>query len=48
MYKSEEIPEENNEIIKVLVGKNFEETVKNDKYVFVDMYAPSCDECMTL
>eukprot|EP00245_Coleochaete_scutata_P014976 TRINITY_DN64_c0_g1_i1.p1 TRINITY_DN64_c0_g1~~TRINITY_DN64_c0_g1_i1.p1 ORF type:complete len:497 (+),score=150.26 TRINITY_DN64_c0_g1_i1:242-1732(+) len=47
--KSEEIPEENNEPVKVVVGKNFDDIVfKSGKNVFIEFYAPWCGHCKSL
>lgn len=43
---SEEIPESNNEPIKVVVGKTFEQIVlQKDKHVLLEVYAPWCGHC---
>lgn len=48
-FKSETIPETNSEAVKVVVGDTFEEMVlKNDKFVFLEAYAPWCGHCKKL
>lgn len=45
-YKSEPIPAENNEPVKVIVGDNYIEQVQRaDKYVLVEFYGDDCPHC---
>lgn len=48
-YKSEAIPETNNDPVKVIVGNNFKELViDSDKHVLIEAYAPWCGHCKKL
>merc|ERR1739838_1018391 len=46
--QSEEIPEENDEPVKIIVGKNFKDIVNDKDDVFIKFYAPWCGHCKTL
>jgi len=47
--KSEPIPASNDDAVKVLVGKNFDDIVYDkEKDVFVEFYAPWCGHCKKL
>ena len=48
ILKSEEIPEKNDDAVKVLVGKSFNDIVMDEtKDVLVKFYAPWCGHCKT-
>jgi len=48
-FKSEAIPETNNEPVKIIVGNTFEDMIlNNDNYVLLEAYAPWCGHCKQL
>jgi len=47
--KSQEVPADNDGVVKVVVGKSFDsEVLSNEKDVFVEFYAPWCGHCKSL
>jgi protein disulfide isomerase family A protein 3 len=46
--KSEPVPEKNDEPVKVVVAKNFDEIVNQNKDVLIEFYAPWCGHCKKL
>jgi len=45
-FKSDPIPETNNEAVKVVVGDSFDDMVLNsNKFVLLEAYAPWCGHC---
>lgn len=48
-YKSEAVPDNSNNAVKIIVGDNFEDLVLNsDKHVLLEAYAPWCGHCKKL
>lgn len=48
-YKSEPIPQSNNEPVKVIVADQFDSLVlRSGKFVLLEAYAPWCGHCKTL
>lgn len=48
-FKSEPIPEQNNEDVKIAVGKNFDEMVLDEaKDTLLEIYSPGCHYCQDL
>jgi len=48
-HKSEPLPEHNNDPVKIVVGKNFDDIViNNDNDVLIEFYAPWCGHCKAL
>ncbi|KAA8539324.1 hypothetical protein F0562_026016 [Nyssa sinensis] len=48
-YKSDPIPETNDEDVKIVVGNNFDEIVLDEsKDVLLEIYAPWCGHCQSL
>jgi protein disulfide isomerase family A protein 3 len=46
--KSEQVPDDNDGPVKVVVAKNFDEIVNQDKDVLIEFYAPWCGHCKKL
>uniref|UniRef100_A0ACD5WYT8 Uncharacterized protein n=1 Tax=Avena sativa TaxID=4498 RepID=A0ACD5WYT8_AVESA len=48
-YKSDPVPESNDEDVKIVVGKNLDQIVLDEsKDVLLEIYAPWCGHCQTL
>ncbi|KAM0842189.1 hypothetical protein ACQ4PT_058522 [Festuca glaucescens] len=48
-YKSDPVPESNDEDVKIVVGKNLDQVVLDEsKDVLLEIYAPWCGHCQTL
>jgi len=48
-FKTQEIPETNDEPVKVVVGKSYDDiVVNNDNDVLLEFYAPWCGHCKSL
>lgn len=48
-YKSQPVPETNEDPVKVIVGDNFNsDVVESDKFVLLEAYAPWCGHCQQL
>jgi len=48
-FKSQEIPDTNGEVVVTIVGKNFNELVRNSgKHVLLLFFAPWCTHCQEL
>ena len=49
VYKSQPVPEKNNDPVRVIVGETFqEEVIDSDKHVLLEIYAPWCGHCKHL